>query len=274
MWSSPGSVYDTVPIWGWDRVDELDTVAVQFPSEISRGRSHQNYNWIRTSVRNWEPYVWSITMLGTWNICQWQDSEWQKNNNAQDLPSPGLPFRSMVVTTMGLVAMLPDHVIHLYIYVVMGMPLHSGICRSDLVLHHDELNISIVDVCVQQSCNNLMHTGIGFFSSTHTSHQQQFLRSRNLCCKVNQSMFSSSSSSHVTHHFGWVFFVDYLMKPQFSVYRNWDFCLTVSVNLCLQQKLVIWSFNPQFASYQRSSKKQLTLWSRASDSSAASPTHI
>jgi len=175
---------------------------------------------------------------------------------------------------MGLVAMLPDHVIHLYIYVVMGMPLHSGICRSDLVLHHDELNISIVDVSsnlVTISCTLVL----GFsLRSSHTSHQQQFLRSRSLCCKVNQSMFSSSSSSHVTHHFGWVFFVDYLMKPQFSVYRNWDFCLTVSVNLCLQQKLVIWSFNPQFASYQRSSKKQLTLWSRASDSSVASPTHI
>ena len=78
------------------------------------------------------------------------------NNNAQDLPSPGLPFRSMVVTAMGLVAMLPDHGIHLYIYVVMRMSLHSGICRSDLVLHHDELNISIINVCVQQSCNNPM----------------------------------------------------------------------------------------------------------------------
>ena len=148
-----------------------------------------------------------------------------------------------------------------------NLPKRSGIASWWI----EHFNSRCIQNLVTISCTLVL----GFsLRSSHTSHQQQFLRSRSLCCKVNQSMFSSSSSSHVTHHFGWVFFVDYLMKPQFSVYRNWDFCLTVSVNLCLQQKLVIWSFNPQFASYQRSSKKQLTLWSRASDSSVASPTHI
>ena len=85
----------------------------------------------------------------------------KKNNKQQrsrfTFAGPAFSFNgSMVVTAMGLVAMLPDHGIHLYIYVVMRMPLHSGICRSDLVLHHDELSISIINVCVQQSCNNPM----------------------------------------------------------------------------------------------------------------------
>jgi len=130
----------------------------------------------------------------------------KKNNKQQrsrfTFAGPAFSFNgSMVVTAMGLVAMLPDHGIHLYIYVVMRMPLHSGICRSDLVLHHDELNISmyVSSNLVTISCTLVL----GFsLRSSHTSHQQQFLRSRSLCCKVNQSMFSSSSSSHVTHHFG------------------------------------------------------------------------